>query len=447
MQRSGTEGEKNMSIHTIEAALRLALDVHEGQVDKQGKPYILHPVRVMLAVLREQPPTGWSEEWMAVAALLHDVVEDSANRVIATGNPELTPEVTLGEISIEFGQPMAFTVDCLTRRKVNPDEQEPYEEYIDRVATDAVAKQIKIADLRDNLFRMSGLSAEDQARLRPRYEKALARLGGQPILLANQCNCSGVWHDIGGPGCTMKASAAPSGAQARCPKCGDGDLALQVINYGNLFCGKCQFRFTPKRLIDFAQFFSSPSAPQDSKPSCHICGEGMDKGFICGKCGAHTGVAQAAPAGLEERVSSPRSALSATDFWREYYKEDPNFPPSETACSFAEAYINRLAEAASPRIAEARHRSHLLTKDEAFKMWEAAQQYKVTSFNEWYERFFPALPSQPSPAPELQPCKPNSIMKQVMWCDTHNRSYCECKNELESGSSQPSEGPQERTKS
>jgi hypothetical protein len=32
----------------------------------------------------------------------------------------------------------------------------------------------------------------------------------------------------------------------------------------------------------------------------------MDKGFICGKCGTHTGVAQAAPA--VERVSSPRSA-------------------------------------------------------------------------------------------------------------------------------------------
>ncbi len=67
--------------------------------------------------------------------------------------------------------------------------------------------------------------------------------------------------------------------------------------------------------------------------------------------------------------------------------------------------------------------------------------YKLNQVVDAHEAFVnAALPGQPSPAPELQPCKPNSIMKQVMWCDTHNRSHSECKNELEMRPSHPSKG-------
>ena len=54
---------------TLEDALILAAESHRGQVDKAGQPYILHPIRVMLRVntLEER-----------IAALLHDVVEDTA---------------------------------------------------------------------------------------------------------------------------------------------------------------------------------------------------------------------------------------------------------------------------------------------------------------------------------------------------------------------------------
>lgn len=71
-----------------------------------------------------------------------------------------------------------------------------------------------------------------------------------------------------------------------------------------------------------------------------------------------------------------------------------------------EAWIDDLtplspAPSAQPRPAEP---SIMHTKDEAFKMWEAAQQYKVTSFNEWYERFFPAPSAQPKPETWPQHC-------------------------------------------
>ncbi len=58
----------------IERAIATALDAHEGQVDKGGAPYILHPLRVMAAV--EQMCPDCPEE-VLVAAVLHDVIEDS----------------------------------------------------------------------------------------------------------------------------------------------------------------------------------------------------------------------------------------------------------------------------------------------------------------------------------------------------------------------------------
>jgi hypothetical protein len=55
----------------LERAIEVAVVCHAGQVDKNGEAYILHPLRVMLAV-REG---GGSLEQQA-AAVLHDVIED-----------------------------------------------------------------------------------------------------------------------------------------------------------------------------------------------------------------------------------------------------------------------------------------------------------------------------------------------------------------------------------
>lgn len=52
----------------LSQAIKIAVQAHDGQVDKAGKPYILHPLRVMLSVT--------SEEAM-ICAVLHDVLEDS----------------------------------------------------------------------------------------------------------------------------------------------------------------------------------------------------------------------------------------------------------------------------------------------------------------------------------------------------------------------------------
>ena len=54
---------------TLERAIEIAAKNHAGQLDKGGQPYVLHPLRLMLAV-------QGSHERMA--AVLHDVVEDTS---------------------------------------------------------------------------------------------------------------------------------------------------------------------------------------------------------------------------------------------------------------------------------------------------------------------------------------------------------------------------------
>jgi hypothetical protein len=108
---------------TIERALQIAARAHEGQRDKEGLPYILHALRVMLAVQSEEAQT---------VAVLHDVVED-------------TP-VTLDDLrAAGFSEAVLAAVECVTHRK-----GQPYADYVVRCKGNAVARSVKLADLGDN---------------------------------------------------------------------------------------------------------------------------------------------------------------------------------------------------------------------------------------------------------------------------------------------------------
>ena len=135
-----------------EDALALALTVHRGQRDKMGEPYIRHVVRVAETV---------SDDARA-AALLHDVIEDG--------------DVTAASL-VERGVPdsVVRVVETLTRR-----DGEEYAAYIERVAEDATARAVKLADLADNLDRLEEwakvVDERDAAALRRRYTDARERL-------------------------------------------------------------------------------------------------------------------------------------------------------------------------------------------------------------------------------------------------------------------------------
>jgi (p)ppGpp synthase/HD superfamily hydrolase len=136
--------------NALEIAIALACESHRGQIDKAGQPYILHPLRLMLAC--DSTPER-------IVAVLHDVVEDSS--------------VTLDQLrDLGFDSSIVCAIDCLTRR-----HDESYDAFIDRIASNTLATRVKLRDLRDNLdlSRLSSLSDEDLQRI-CKYHRALMRL-------------------------------------------------------------------------------------------------------------------------------------------------------------------------------------------------------------------------------------------------------------------------------
>jgi (p)ppGpp synthase/HD superfamily hydrolase len=128
---------------TIECALQIAARAHEGQKDKEGLPYILHPLRVMALV------DGAEAQ---IVAVLHDVVEDTA--------------VTLEELrAAGFSEALLEAVRCVTHAR-----HEPYADYVIRCKANAIARQVKIADLQDN-SRLSRMLLRG-----PRLEQDLGRI-------------------------------------------------------------------------------------------------------------------------------------------------------------------------------------------------------------------------------------------------------------------------------
>lgn len=135
---------------TIEDAIALAVEAHRGQVEKAEQPYCLHVLRVMFRLDSEL-------EW--ITGVLHDLVED-------------TP-YTLDDLRrMGYPEPVIEALDCLTRR-----ESETYEEFLERIKPNRLARRVKIADLEDNmdLRRLPRLEEKDVARMN-RYRRSWAEL-------------------------------------------------------------------------------------------------------------------------------------------------------------------------------------------------------------------------------------------------------------------------------
>ena len=138
---------RNLSADLLERALAFALNAHAGQLEKNGHPYIMHPLRLMLSMDTDEEQ---------LAALLHDVVEDGDG-------------VTFDDLS-ELGLPEAV-LGAL--RNLTHDDNEPYEDYIARIAGHPLARKVKLADLRDNMDvrRLPEFTEKDAERMQ-RYVRA-----------------------------------------------------------------------------------------------------------------------------------------------------------------------------------------------------------------------------------------------------------------------------------
>lgn len=115
----------------IDTALQIAVDAHDGQIDKDGTPYILHPLAVgMMGITDEEK----------IAGFLHDVIEDTV--------------VTLDDLK-EAGIPTGIVnaIDILTH-----DSHYGYNDYLKRIVDshNPIAIKVKYNDLKHNLSRSSG---------------------------------------------------------------------------------------------------------------------------------------------------------------------------------------------------------------------------------------------------------------------------------------------------
>ena len=147
---------------TLERAIEIATQAHEGQVDKAGNAYIGHPLRVMAMGKNEQEK---------IAGVLHDIVEDTP----------WTFEMLEAE---GFAPEIIAALKCVTKISENED----YDNFIERVKKNSLAVAVKINDLTDNMDirRLPYLSDKDVKRLK-KYLKAYKKLVGEPVYSVYAC--------------------------------------------------------------------------------------------------------------------------------------------------------------------------------------------------------------------------------------------------------------------
>jgi len=126
----------------LDKAIHLATNAHHGQFDKGGKPYILHPLRVMSYIRQD-------DEELQCIALLHDVIEDTNITYLELGEAGMSLRVIEG-------------VMALTKQKGYS-----YDAYKEQVFKNRDAMQVKMADLRHNtdIRRLKGVTQKDTERI------------------------------------------------------------------------------------------------------------------------------------------------------------------------------------------------------------------------------------------------------------------------------------------
>ncbi|MCE7933226.1 MAG: hypothetical protein DYG96_01400 [Chlorobi bacterium CHB2] len=140
----------------IELAVEIAAKGHRGQTDKYRQPYILHVLGVMGRCRTIEEKT---------VALLHDVVEDGHTTFAALRRKG-------------FSEQIVEAVARLTRHA-----GERYDDFVERIAPDPLARAVKLADLEDNMDvrRSNRAMGQKDAERMEKYRRAwqrLARLHG-----------------------------------------------------------------------------------------------------------------------------------------------------------------------------------------------------------------------------------------------------------------------------
>jgi len=144
-----SEAEFDHSIDSFHKAIELGRDSHADQFRKSGEPYFFHPLRVALLAARH-----WMGFPSVIAALLHDVVED-------------TP-VTLSHVEEKFGSEVSLLVSGLTKAadrnlSRNVLKEKTYRKQLLVAIEDIRVLCLKFWDRVDNLQTIGALPAAKQS--------------------------------------------------------------------------------------------------------------------------------------------------------------------------------------------------------------------------------------------------------------------------------------------
>ncbi len=143
---------KAEDVTQIQAALEFSRTAHAGQLRQSGAPYVTHPI----AVARILTPLHLDVHAI-IAALLHDVVEDTS--------------ITSAEISRQFGKQVADLVDGLSKIdklqfETKEDAQaENFRKMLMAMARDVRVILIKLADRMHNMRTLDSVSNQKSARI------------------------------------------------------------------------------------------------------------------------------------------------------------------------------------------------------------------------------------------------------------------------------------------
>jgi GTP pyrophosphokinase len=167
---------KPQDVDHVREALEFSRAAHQGQMRQSGDPYISHPI----AVARILTPLHIDVQAI-IAALLHDVVEDT--------------EVTTGQVAEKFGKPVAELVDGLSkldqiRFETREDAQaENFRKMLLAMARDVRVILIKLADRLHNMRTLESMSREKCERIARETMEIYA-----PI--ANRLGLNDIYHEL-----------------------------------------------------------------------------------------------------------------------------------------------------------------------------------------------------------------------------------------------------------
>lgn len=287
---------------SLDRALSIAQEAHEGQIRRHGAPYIAHPMAVRRIVEDLAEAVGLAiDDGTRAIALLHDVVEDS--------------DITADELTARFGAAVGRGVQLLTKEGKGPEATRAYYERLGAEADDAL-RLVKISDRVHNLSELH--LAPDGKKLASYVQETLehlvplARSARDPAVAAGLV---AALHD--GVRAASRAQAAPIPATARLEgkvpaglyAIVDGPERIRDLVAGGVAMVQLRNKnATDRALLEMAAEILGATAPLRVPL---VVNDRADIAVAAGADGVHVGTTDVPPA-LARKIIGPDRLLGAS---------------------------------------------------------------------------------------------------------------------------------------